>query len=101
MNLIDIFLALTHSSGRPFGTNKYAAVHEHLTKRFGGLMAFSRSPAQGATSDGRKTVHDQTIVFEVMTDALDVAWWGNYRPHLERGFYQDEIVVRASAVSLL
>jgi hypothetical protein len=49
-----------------FGTD--AAVREHLTKRLGGLTAFSRSAAQGATSDGGKTVHDEIIVFEVMTD---------------------------------
>jgi hypothetical protein len=66
MNLIEIFLPLNDSNGRPFGTD--AAVREHLTKRLGGLTAFSRSAAQGATSDGGKTVHDEIIVFEVMTD---------------------------------
>jgi hypothetical protein len=29
-----------------------------IAKRFGGLTAFSRSPAQGTTSNGGKTVHD-------------------------------------------
>jgi hypothetical protein len=38
---------------------KYAEVREHLTERFGGLTAFSHSPAQGTTSDGGKTVHDE------------------------------------------
>ena len=52
-----------------------------IAKCFGGLTAFSRSPAQGTTSDGFKTVHDQIIVFEVMTETLDVA---SYRLHLER-----------------
>jgi hypothetical protein len=68
MNLIEIFLPLIDRGGRPFGTDKYAAVREHLTKRFGGLTAFSRSPAQGTTSDGGKTAHDEIILFEVMTD---------------------------------
>jgi hypothetical protein len=40
-------------------------------------------------------------VFEVMTETLDVSWWANYRRQLEREFQQDEIVVRASAVTLL
>jgi hypothetical protein len=75
MNLIEIFLPLNDSSGRPFGTD--AAVREHLTKRFGGLTAFSRSAAQGATSDGGKTVHDEIIVFEVMTDSCTKASTGN------------------------
>jgi hypothetical protein len=70
-------------------------------QRFGGLTAFSRSPAQGTTSDGGKTVHDEIIVFEVMAETLDASWWKSYRLQLEREFRQDEIVVRASSVTLL
>ena len=44
---------------------------------------------------------DEIIVFEVMAEILDAAWWGSYRLHLERVFRQDEIVVRASTVTLL
>jgi hypothetical protein len=40
-------------------------------------------------------------VFEVMTETLDASWWANYWRQLEREFQQDEIVVRASAVTLL
>jgi hypothetical protein len=101
MHLIEIFLPLNDNSGRPFGTDKYAAVREHLTERFGGLTAFSRSPAQGTTSDGGNTVHDEIIVFEIMAETLDVSWWGSYRIDLEREFCQEEILVRASSVTLL
>jgi hypothetical protein len=51
MHLVEILLPLNDNSGRPFRTEKYAEVREHLTERFGGLTAFSRSPAQGTTSD--------------------------------------------------
>jgi hypothetical protein len=101
MHLVEIFLPLNDNGGRPFGTEKYAEVREHLTERFGGLTAFSRSPAQGTTSDRGKKVHDEIIVFEVMTETLDAAWWRSYRLQLERDFRQDEIVVRASTVTLL
>jgi hypothetical protein len=101
MHLVEIFLPLNDNDGRPFGTEKYAEVREHLTARFGGLTAFSRSPAQGTTSDGGKTVHDEIIVFEVMAEILDASWWKSYRLQLEREFRQDEIVVRASTVTLL
>jgi hypothetical protein len=40
-------------------------------------------------------------VFEVMTNMLDASWLGSYRLHLEREFRQDEIVVRASSITLL
>ena len=101
MHLVEILLPLNDNNGRPFRTEKYAAVREHLTERFGGLTAFSRSPAQGTTSDGGKTVHDEIIVFEVMAETLDASWWRGYRLQLEREFRQDEIVVRASSVTLL
>jgi hypothetical protein len=101
MHLVEILLPLNDNSGRPFAAEKYAAVRQHLTERFGGLTAFTRSPAQGTTTGGGKTVHDEIVVFEVMTETLDAGWWRDYRLQLERDFRQDEIVVRASAVTLL
>ena len=101
MHLIEILLPLNDNSGRPFSAEKYAAVRRHLTERFGGLTAFTRSPAQGTTMGGGKTVHDEIVVFEVMMEMLDTRWWRNYRLQLERDFRQDEIVVRASAVTVL
>jgi hypothetical protein len=102
MHLVEILLPLNDNSGRPFRAEKYADVRQHLTERFGGLTAFSRSPAQGTTHmDCGKTVHDEIIVFEVMAATLDASWWKNYRLQLEREFRQDEIVVRASSVTLL
>jgi hypothetical protein len=101
MHLIEILLPLNDNNGDPFEPGKYAAIRKELTERFGGLTAFTRSPAQGTTTDGGKTVHDDIVVFEVMTDRLDPDWWRNYRRQLERDFSQHSIVVRASAVTLL
>jgi|SRR5712664_3325013 hypothetical protein len=101
MQLIEILLPLNDNSGQPFGAEKYVEIREHLTERFGGLTAITRSPAQGTTTGSGKTVHDDIIVFEVMTETLDTAWWGSYRLQLEQDFRQDEIVVRASSVTLL
>jgi hypothetical protein len=101
MYLVEILLPLNDNNGRPFEADKYVGVRQHLTDCFGGLTAFTRSPAQGTTTGGGKTVHDEIVVFEVMTETLDAAWWGGYRHKLERDFRQDEIVVRASAVTLL
>jgi hypothetical protein len=47
MHLVEILLPLHDNSGRPFGAEKYAAIRQHLTERFG---AFTRSPAQGTTT---------------------------------------------------
>ena len=101
MHLIEILLPLNDNSGRPFDAAKYAAVRQQLTERFGGLTAFTRSPAQGTTTEAGETVHDDIVVFEVMTEKLDVSWWRDYRHQLEREFRQDTVVARASAVTLL
>ena len=101
MHLVEMLLPLNDNAGRPFGSEKYAAVREHLIERFGGVTAFTRSPAQGTTTDSGKTVHDEIVMFEVVTETLDASWWGRYRRELEQEFRQDEIVVRASAVTLL
>jgi len=63
------------------------------------MTAFTRSPAEGTTRGGGKTVRDEIVVFEVMTEALDASWWASYRRSLEQDFHQDEIIVRASAVT--
>jgi hypothetical protein len=47
MHLVEILLPLNDNRGRPFAPEKYPAVRQHLTERFGGLTAFTRSPAQG------------------------------------------------------
>lgn len=101
MHLIEILLPLNDNNGRPFDAAKYAAIRQQLIERFGGLTAFTRSPAQGIATDAGKTVHDDIVVFEVMTEELDVSWWRSYRRQLEREFRQDAIVARASAVTLL
>jgi hypothetical protein len=101
VHLVEILLPLNDNSGRPFGAEKYAAVREHLTDGFGGLTAFTRSPAQGTTTMGEQTVHDDIVVFEVMTETLDAEWWSRYRAYLEAEFRQDDVVIRASTIRLL
>src|ERR1700712_1873129 len=101
MHLVEILLPLHDNTGQSFEPEKYAEVQQHLTERFGGLTAFTRSPAQGTTTETGKPVHDDIVVFEVMTEALDVSWWASYRLRLEREFRQDQIVIRASTVTLL
>jgi hypothetical protein len=101
MHLVEILLPLNDNEGRPFHSDKFSAVRERLTDRFGGLTAFTRSPAQGTTREGDKTVRDEIIVFEVLTETLEKSWWISYRRQLETDFQQDRIILRASAVTLL
>jgi hypothetical protein len=57
-------------------------------------------PAQVSNAAGGTVVHDDIVVMEVMTATLDPEW-AAYRKQLERYFVQDEIVIRASAITRL
>src|SRR5581483_4733465 len=101
MHLIQILLPLYDNAGNHFGEELYGQVRRELTQRFGGLTAFTRAPAQGLWHDAGKTKRDDIVVFEVMTENVDAAWWRGYRKTLEKTFRQDEIVIRAQPIALL
>lgn len=100
-HLVEILLPLADNEGRPFGRELFAEVREALVGRFGGLTAFTRSPAEGVWDEGEGRSRDEIVIFEVMAGDLDRAWWRTFRESLERRFRQDEIVVRARAVERL
>jgi hypothetical protein len=102
MYLVQLLLPLSDNEGRPFAAQLYRRVRDELTDRFGGLTAFTRAPAQGLWQDRPgDTVRDEIVVYEVMVERLDYAWWRSYRTELERSFRQDELVIRAQAVERL
>ena len=95
--LVQILLPLRDNADGPFPRDHYGRVRSDLTERFGGLTAHTRAPAQGLWEKGSTVERDDIVIFEVMADALDRAWWAGYRRHLERLFRQDQIAVRAHA----
>jgi len=101
MHLVEILLPLFDNDGKRLSPELYAGVREALVERFGGLTAFSRSPAEGVWEEGGERSHDDIVIFEVMSDDLDRAWWRRFRERLEHDFRQDEIVVRAREVERL
>jgi hypothetical protein len=101
MHLIEIFLPVSDNDGKRFDRALFTRVGKELSDRFGGMTAFSRAPADGVTKDGDTKVHDDIIIMEVMSDALDRQWWGTYRRELEVRFRQDAILIRASETERL
>ena len=102
MHLIEILLPLYDKEGRRFAGEPFAKVREELLEHFGGLTAFTRSPAEGLWERGRgEAERDEIVIFEVMADWIDRSWWRSYRAALEQRFAQDEIVVRAHEVDKL
>ena len=102
MYLIQLLLPLYDNTGQRFANARFAQVTDELTDRYGGVTAYLRSPAQGSWREHGGTVdHDEVVMFEVMADDLDRAWWSRYRQALEQRFAQEELVVRATALERL
>ena len=102
MFLVQLLLPLYDNAGHRFDNARFGEVMDELTDRYGGVTAYMRSPARGEWREGSGTVEkDEVVMFEVMVDHLDRAWWTRYRTALERRFGQDELVVRATAMERL
>jgi hypothetical protein len=98
-HLFQILLPLADGHGKRFPAEHFTRVAQELTERFGGLTAYARAPAAGLWEERPgKTTRDDIVVYEVMADALDAAWWARYRKTLEERFAQDELVIRAQEI---
>ena len=102
MYLIQILLPLHDAKGRGFAKAKYEQVTSELTETFGGVTAFTRTPAEGRWKPGGGPAsEDDIVVVEVMAENVDRKWWGRYRRRLEKTFKQESIVVRAQDIQPL
>jgi hypothetical protein len=100
--LVQVLLPVYDNAGRRLPRDLHAEVATELTDRFGGCTAYTRAPAEGSWQAKRVgTVRDDIVVYEVMTEALDRAWWATYRQSLEARFRQQQVVIRAQAIELL
>ena len=102
MHLVQILLPLNDNDGHVLSEDLYENVARSLTERFGGVTAYTRSPADGRwREEGSVTSSDDVVVFEVMVETLDEIWWSKYRAALEAAFRQKQIVVRAQTIRVL
>ena len=51
MFLIEFFLPTSDNDGSPFPRDEFDRIRRELTERFGGVTAFTRSPATGLWTD--------------------------------------------------
>ena len=102
MNLIQLLLPLYDNNKEPFSPEEFDHVRDELAKRFGGITAFRRSPAEGVWREGQGDVsRDEVVIFEVMTEQLNREWWSGYRKELEKRFRQEQLIIRATQVEQL
>ena len=98
-HLIQILLPLRTPGGAEVPAAAFAEVRVELTQRFGGVTAYSRSPATGLWKRTEAEVErDQVIMIEVVVEMFDRDWWSQYRDVLAQRFEQDEIHARAIAI---
>jgi hypothetical protein len=98
-HLIQLLLPLRMRDGSDVPPEMFAAVRVELTQRFGGVTAYSRSPATGLWKRTEAEVErDQVIMIEVVVEAFDRDWWAQYREQLEQRFGQEEVHARALAI---
>jgi hypothetical protein len=101
MHMVQILLPLTRNNGQPQPSSLFGEVRGELVAQFGGLTAFTRSPAVGLWEDEGDLDRDDIVIFEVMAEQLDRQWWGDYRQRLEERFAQEVIVVRSHQIDML
>lgn len=101
MHLVQLLLPLVDGQGRPIPRERFAALRATLVERFGGLTAYSRAPAKGLWDDGEDVQRDDVVIYEVMADTLDRAWWTALRERLRGEFGQQEMLLRALPVERL
>jgi hypothetical protein len=99
---IRLLLPLYDNGGRAFGRAEFARVRDELAEKFGGVTAYSRSPAEGVWKDeGGEVSRDSVVAFEALAESLDREWWAAYRDALAARFRQDEVMITAALVERL
>jgi hypothetical protein len=98
---VQILLPLCDNSGEPFPADILKALQDELTKRFGGLTAYTRAPAKGVWAPGPIPKCDEIVIVEVMVEDLDKEWWQAFRRHTECILQQHELVIRAIPIEVI
>jgi hypothetical protein len=101
MYLIQILLPCADNSGAPFPKEEFDRLKQELAADFDGVTAFIQAPAEGLWKAGSQDAHDDIVVFEVMTEVLDIAAWSSQRAALETRFRQEHVVVRYMSIGLI
>ena len=102
-HLVQILLPTQTRNRIAVAPEQFARVRVELTEKFGGVTAYTRSPATGLwkREEDDAIERDQVIMVEVVVEDLDRAWWAAYREQLEERFDQQEVHARALPMDLI
>jgi hypothetical protein len=89
------------NGGQPFPQEDFDRVKEELASRFDGVTAYLQAPADGLWRKGAESNADKIIIFEVMTEEIDLLEWRYRRAALERRFRQEKVIIRYMPITLV
>lgn len=95
MHLVELFLPCERGDGSPVPEGELQQIVSDMADRFGGVTAFTRSPARGLWKNASEVEEDRIVIVEVMVEDLDMSWWRNYRARLEEQLQQKHVLIRA------
>jgi hypothetical protein len=101
MHLIQILLPRADNSGHPFSREDFDQVKGELASRFDGVTAYLQTPAEGLWRQGAQSSNDDIVIFEVMTEEIDLIDWRHRRAELERRFRQEKVIIRYLSMELV
>jgi|SRR5688572_12201967 hypothetical protein len=102
MHLVQLLLPTRDNTGKPFPATVTAQTRVELVEQFGGVTAYLRSAAAGAwVNDDGVLERDEVVMVEVLVEQFDPNWWREYAGRLAERFGQEEMHIRAMAVTLI
>jgi hypothetical protein len=101
MHLFQILLPRADNRGQPFQREDFDRIKAELAAQFEGVTAYLQAPAEGMWRKGADSDVDEIVIFEVMTEEVDLSDWRNRRFELERRFRQDRVIIRYMPMTLI
>jgi hypothetical protein len=93
---VQLILPVRDNQGSPFPQKVWETLKNTLVERYGGVTAYTRSPAEGVWAPGTgEKVSEDVFIIEVVVGDLEIEWWRGIRKELEGVLRQEKLVFRA------
>ena len=102
MHQVQILLPVSDNKGNHFPSELYADIRNELVEKYGGITAYTRSPAKGLWKENNeKVVYDDIVIYEVMAETLEMDFWRLLKEELKRKFDQDDLIIRVTEILIV
>ncbi|RZJ19793.1 MAG: inorganic diphosphatase [Acinetobacter sp.] len=90
---LELMAPETDEEGNKFPEKYFRDLEKELTKQFGGLTVYQRTPVQGMWQDQSASTEQSMFIYELLLPKIDIAYWQNLKEKLEKNFAQKEILI--------